>query len=76
MISSLGLPERERKERNKEFWCFFWRGVEWGATYFSMRSSVTPGTNLALFCIQNLKDKKYKGWIKLLQVVKQMGSSD
>lgn len=47
-----------------------------GATYFSMRSSVTPGTNLALFCIQNLKDKKYKGWKKLLQVVKQMRSSN
>lgn len=25
-----------------------------------MRSNVTPGTNLALFCIQNLKDKRRK----------------
>lgn len=65
----------QRKEtQQRDF--FFWRGVGWGATYFSMRSSVTPGTNLALFCIQNLKDKTYKGWKKLLQVVKQMRSSD
>lgn len=80
MISRLGLPERERsykeKRRNREIFFFFFFGRAWGTTYFSMRSSVTPGTNLALFCIQNLKDKKYKGWKELLQVVKQMRSSN
>lgn len=35
--------------------------MEWGATYFSIRSNVTPGTNLALFCIQNLWDRKKRG---------------
>lgn len=39
---------------------FFFFSSGWRATYFSMRSNVTPGTNLALFCIQNLKDKKRK----------------
>lgn len=33
------------------------KGWLWSATYFSMRSNVTPGTNLALFCIQNLGGK-------------------
>lgn len=35
--------------------------MEWGATYFSIRSNVTPGTNLALFCIQNLQDRSKGG---------------
>lgn len=34
-----------------------------------MRSNVTPGTSLALFCIQNLQNKKthrdVKGWKKI-----------
>lgn len=36
------------------------KGGLWSATYFSMRSNVTPGTNLALFCMQNLGGKKKK----------------
>lgn len=41
--------------------CLFFLGRQWSATYFSMRSNVTPGTNLALFCIQNLGKKSRQG---------------
>lgn len=38
-----------------------------------MRSNVTPGTNLALFCIQNLKNKQKKQNMEklLIRVIKQ-----
>lgn len=50
------------------------KGWLWSATYFSMRSNVTPGTNLALFCIQNLGGKKDRERLVIRAVMKTRGA--
>lgn len=51
------------------------KGWLWSATYFSMRSNVTPGTNLALFCIQNLGgEKKHRERLVIRAVMKTRGA--
>lgn len=57
------LRQRDSKRERVATENFFppiYLGWRWSETYFSMRSNVTPGTNLALFCIQNLCKNKDK----------------